>query len=107
MTDVLLVYITTPDQAESKRIAKILIEEKLAACANILPTIDSVYYWQGELKQNNESLLLLKTHREVFDSLMERAQELHPYDLPCIVALPLCHGIPGFLNWVAEEVDAK
>lgn len=107
MTGVLLVYITTPNQAEAKRIAKILIEEKLAACANILPAIESVYYWEGELEQSSESLLLLKTHTEVFESLMERAKELHPYELPCIVALPLCHGLPGFLNWVAEEVDVK
>lgn len=105
MTDVLLVYITTPTPEEAKRIAGVLIEEKLAACANILPAIDSLYYWKGELQQSKESLLLLKTHKELFESLMERAKELHMYELPCIVALPLSHGLPDFLNWVADEVD--
>lgn len=107
MTDVLLVYITTPTPEEAKRIAAVLIEEKLAACANILPVIDSLYYWKGELQQSTESLLLLKTHKKVLESLVERAGELHSYELPCIVALPLSNGLPDFLTWVAEEVDVK
>lgn len=107
MTDILLVYITTPNKKDAKRIATALIEEKLAACANILPEIESIYYWKGELQQTGECLLLLKTHKEVLDNLIERAKEIHPYELPCIVALPLSHGLPEFLNWVGDEVDVQ
>ena len=104
MTDILLVYITTPGKEEAKRIAGVLIEENLAACANIIPAVESLYRWQGELRQSEESLLLLKTHKKAFNRLAERVKEMHPYELPCIVALTLSDGLPGFLDWAAGEV---
>ena len=107
MTDILLVYITTPGKEEAKRIAGVLIEENLAACANIIPAVDSLYRWQGELRHSEESLLLLKTRKKAFSRLAERVKEIHPYELPCIVALPLADGLPGFLDWAAGEVVLK
>ena len=104
MSDIVLVYITTPSPESAKKLAGVLIEERLAACANIVPGLESVFYWKGELCRKRESLLLLKTHKSLFDRLMQRAEELHEYELPCIVALPVAQGLPGFLDWVASEV---
>ncbi|MBQ4132151.1 MAG: divalent-cation tolerance protein CutA [Desulfovibrionaceae bacterium] len=103
--DILLVYITAPDQESARKIAGALLAEKLAACANILPDAESLFFWKGELRQRSESILLLKTHKSLFDRLMQRARELHEYELPCIVALPLAAGLPDFLSWVTGEVD--
>ena len=106
MSDILLVYITTPDPESARAIAEALVEEKLAACANIIPAINSVFYWDDKLRQSSESLLLLKTHQNRFDELTRRARELHPYELPCIVALPISAGLPDFLAWVGAAVNA-
>ena len=105
MTDIILVYITTPNAEEAKKIASSLVQEKLAACANILPQISSVFYWDGALEQSNEALLLLKTSQEKFAALQQRVKELHSYELPCIVALPLSAGLPEYLNWIKQEID--
>lgn len=105
MNEIFLVYITTPSLAEAKKIALALVQEKLAACANILPQISSVFYWNGELQESNESLLLLKTNQDKFPALQQRVRELHSYELPCIVALPVADGLPGFLAWVNQEVS--
>ena len=107
MTDIILVYITAPDPESAKKIAGVLIAERLAACANIIPAIDSMFYWEGELRQKRETLLLLKTHVSRFERLTARARELHPYELPCVVALPVNAGLPGYLAWVGEEVGIK
>lgn len=106
MTDILLVYITTPNKAEAKRIASELIKIKLAACANILDNVASIFYWGGELKEENECLLLLKTTKNKFPALMQKAKQLHSYELPCIVALPLADGLPAYLTWVEDETTA-
>lgn len=104
MAEIVLVYITTPDPESAKRIAGVLLAEKLAACANIIPAVESFFYWKDELRQCSESILFLKTHKDCFDRLAQRVRELHEYELPCIVALPLAAGLPGFLHWVVGEV---
>ena len=104
MSEIILVYITTPNVAEAKKIASALVQEKLAACANILPQVSSVFYWNGKLQETDESLLLLKTSQNKFSALQQRAKELHSYELPCIVALPITAGLPEFLTWVKQEV---
>ncbi len=105
MNEIILVYITTPNVAEAKKIASALVQEKLAACANILPQISSVFYWNGGLQETDESLLLLKTSQNKFTALQQRVKELHSYELPCIVALPITAGLPNFLAWVKQEVS--
>ena len=105
MNEIILVYITTPNEAEAKKIASSLVQEKLAACANILPQVSSVFYWNGKLQQKDESLLLLKTRQDKFLALQQRAKELHSYELPCIVGLPVSAGLPEFLSWVKQEVS--
>ena len=99
----ILVYITTADRAEADKIAMALVSEKLAACANICEGIDSLFHWRGKIESSRESLCLLKSLREKFPALNKRVLELHSYETPCVVALPIIDGNPDFLAWIAES----
>jgi periplasmic divalent cation tolerance protein len=87
-----------PEAAET--LASQLIEERVAACVNILPGITSVYHWQGEVHRDNESLLVIKTSTEALSRLMQRVAELHPYDVPEIVALDTSSVNPSYAAWI-------
>jgi periplasmic divalent cation tolerance protein len=100
----LMAYVTTADADEARRIARALVEERLAACANILGQIESVYHWEGAVQFSGEAALLAKTTEACFDALVARVRELHSYDLPCIVAMPLTRGEAVFLSWIGEHV---
>lgn len=93
---------TCPPEA-ADQLATALVEEQLAACVNVLPGIQSVYRWQGALERSAESLLLAKTTSDRYPALETRLRELHPYDLPEIIALPVERGLPGYLAWVSEH----
>lgn len=99
----LLVYITTPDSRTARAMAKVLVEERLCACANIIDGMESMYWWRGTLENATESILLCKTTEAAYPALETRARELHPYETPCIVALPLERGLAAFMRWIAEE----
>lgn len=101
-----LVYVTcaTPDQASE--IAAPVIEERLAACANALPEMSSMYWWEGKVATETEAVLLLKTRRDLFDALKRRIVDLHPYDCPCVVALPIIDGHAPFLSWIKEQTTS-
>jgi periplasmic divalent cation tolerance protein len=75
----------------------------LAACANVLPGVTSVFRWQGEVQEDGETALILKTRSELVEPLTKRVKELHSYDCPCVVALPIAGGNPDFLQWIADE----
>ncbi len=97
------VYITTSDNQEAEEIGGKIVEEKLAACANILPNMHSVYGWKGEIEKSEEAVLLLKTREENFEAIEERVKELHSYENPCIVAFPILKGSREYLEWINEE----
>ncbi len=97
------VYMTAPSKEEAERICSALIEERLAACANILPGASSVYWWEGKVETANEAVCILKTTAAVYHELERRAVELHPYKVPCVVALKLENGHAPFLEWVGAE----
>ena len=99
-----LIYITTENQAEAERIGQILVEERLAACVNIIDGMHSIYRWEGKLTKDSETVLIAKTTETKTSDLTERVKELHGYDCPCVVALSIEGGNDAFLNWVAEEV---
>ena len=101
-----LVYVTVPSRTEAEQIAETIVTEKLAACANILEGVTSIFEWEGTLCRENEAVLILKTTEERVKALTERIKQLHSYDCPCIVALPIEGGNSDFLNWVAETVRA-
>ena len=100
----LLIYITCGSEENARQIATSLIEEHLAACVNILPNIQSIYRWQGEVESASEYLLLAKTRREAFAALRERVCVLHHYELPELIAVPIVAGLEPYLNWITESV---
>jgi periplasmic divalent cation tolerance protein len=105
MTSTVLVYVTVPDRGEAVRIARAIVTERLAGCANILDGMTSLYHWNGELQESNEAVLLLKTRQELVKSVTDRVCELHPYDVPSILAIPITGGFQPFLNWIAAETE--
>jgi len=106
--DVLITFCTCPDEEVAERIARSLVGERLAACANLIPVVASVYRWEDKIERDTETLLLIKTSSNRFDALSARLRELHPYDLPEIIAAPIKRGLPEYLQWVSKctEEDA-
>jgi len=98
-----LIYVTTASPDEAVRIAEAVVTERLAACANILDGVTSIFHWEGNLCRENEVVLILKTTDEKTDSLTARIRELHSYECPCIVVLPIEGGNPAFLEWLHLE----
>jgi periplasmic divalent cation tolerance protein len=98
-----LIYVTAPNREEAVRIGRTIVSESLAACANILDGMTSIFRWNGELQQESEAVLLLKTRAELGPRIVQRVQELHPYDVPAILVLPIEGGSTLFLSWLGEE----
>lgn len=96
----LLIFCTCPDADVAERLARELVSAKLAACVNILPGVRSVYAWQGAIESVGEHLLLIKSHRERYAELEALLKQLHPYDVPEIIALPIERGSADYLNWM-------
>ena len=103
--DVLLVLTNLPDQQAATQLANILIDEKVAACVNILGACRSVYRWQGKVESSQEIPLLIKTTAARYAALEAVIRRWHPYELPEIIAVPVAQGLPGYLQWVAGEVN--
>lgn len=99
----ILVYVTTPDMDTASDIAAVIVEELLAACANILPQMRSVYHWQGKIEQGDECVLLFKTTAALVPELTARIEALHPFEVPCIVAFEIADGLPAYLGWIKAE----
>lgn len=99
-----VVLVTAPSQAEAEEIAQTLVESKLAACVSFAP-IKSIYTWQGELYKEEEWQLLIKTDLAKFEILAAKVKELHSYEVPEIIALPLVAGYPPYLAWISENVS--
>ncbi len=100
----LLIYCTCPDQAMAERIAEALVADRLAACVNIVPGITSIYRWQGEIQHDSELLLLIKTRGERYPALEARIRELHSYEVPEIIAVPIQRGSESYLAWLDASV---
>lgn len=98
-----LVYITTSSLEEAEKIGKTLVEERLAACVNIIPEIHSFYWWEGKLCRDKEAVLLAKTTWEKKEELIKRVKEIHSYTLPGIIVLPVEGGLKEFLQYLKEE----
>ena len=103
MDTILLVCCTAPDPDTAHELARTLVEERLAACVNVVPGLRSLYRWQGKVHEDAEALLLLKTTAVRYQALQERLRALHPYELPEIVAVPVSAGLPAYLEWVAAQ----
>jgi periplasmic divalent cation tolerance protein len=99
-----LIYVTAANLAEADRIAETVVTERLAACANILNGVTSFFHWEGKLCRENEAVLILKTTEEKTVELTARIKELHSYECPCVVVLPIESGNPAFLDWIEREI---
>ena len=95
---------TTPNRDEAATIAKLLIDEKLAACVQLLP-IESFYFWQGKTQNEAEILLLVKTRSALFDAAIARIKQVHSYSVPEIVAMPFAAGFAGYLDWIDQVTE--
>ena len=100
-----LIYITTSEIMESKKIAMKLLEERLVACTNIIPQINSIYLWKGKIEADNESILIAKTRDDKVDQVIERVKELHSYETPCILQLEVKKGSEDYLQWMENELN--
>lgn len=98
----IVILITTPHEDEALKIARSLVEARLAACVNIIKDIRSIYSWQGKIEDDSEVLLIVKTRKELFESLSEKVKELHSYSVPEIIALPIISGSEDYLKWINE-----
>ena len=107
MSDVLLLLTNLPDAASAKTLAAHLVEHRLAACVNELAPCHSVYRWQGAVETATEVPLLIKTTRERYDAVEAAVRELHPYDVPELIALPVDIGLPEYLAWVRDECSPE
>lgn len=107
MTDICLVLVMAPDAEAAGELARRLVEERLAACGNIVPAVRSIYRWQGSVQDENEALLLLKTTRLLLAELSARVRELHPYEVPEVIAVPVVAGLDEYLTWVRASTRAE
>jgi len=105
MQEFIIVYVTAGSPAEGERLARALVDERLAACVNRIVTVQSVYRWEGKLEQSEEQLLIIKTQRRLFAALEKRVRELHSYSVPEIVALPIIEGSQDYLRWLGDQTN--
>lgn len=101
--DFVFVYMTAAAEDEGQRIARALVGERLAACANVIPGMTAVYWWQGKMEEGRECVVVAKTRRTLVEALTRRVRELHSYSCPCVVVLPIVDGNPAYLAWIGTE----
>ncbi|HHJ52695.1 MAG TPA: divalent-cation tolerance protein CutA [Caldithrix abyssi] len=106
-SDYQVVLCTVPDREIGKKIATYLIEQKLAACCNIVPGVFSVYRWKGQMEQDNEEMLIIKSMPKVFPRLEKAIRQLHPYDVPEIIAIPVANGANDYLDWMNQNIEGE
>jgi periplasmic divalent cation tolerance protein len=104
MTDKILVLTTASSKDEARKIARALVERLLAACVNIVPQVDSIYRWEGEVEEGEEWLLIVKTTRPAFERVRDTIKELHSYDVPECICLSIEEGSVEYLSWIGQSV---
>jgi periplasmic divalent cation tolerance protein len=101
-----LVLTTLPGDTDASGFARVLVEERLAACVNVLPPMESFFRWEGDIQRDVERQIVMKTGRERVAALWERMRELHPYDVPEFIVLPIVDGNDGYLRWIGDSTTA-
>jgi len=102
----IMVYTTLPDKTITKKIAKILVDESLVACANFFP-IESIYRWKNKLTEDKEYALIMKTRKSLYRQVKKKLKELHPYEIPAIVSYEIKEGLSSYLSWIQKETKKK
>lgn len=105
--EVRICFMTTPDAEVAERLVRTLVDERLAACGNILPQVRSIYHWEGRVETATEAVVMLKTTAAAVASLVERVRELHPYDVPEVLTVAVDGGLESYLDWVAGAVAVE
>lgn len=105
MTSPVIVYITTSDYQEAKKIGEEIVKLRLAACANILGNVESLYWWKGDLEKAKERILILKTTKNKVEEIKKQVKKLHSYENPCVIAIPIIEGSEEYLDWIKKEVE--
>lgn len=101
-----MVYMTAASVDEARRIARALVDERMAACANLIGGMRSVYRWNGEVQEHDEVVMVAKTRADLLHSLTDRVRSLHSYECPCVVGVPVVGGNQAFLDWINSETQA-
>jgi periplasmic divalent cation tolerance protein len=102
---VVVILVTAPDGQVAEQMARKLLEERLAACVNIVPGLRSLYWWEGEVQSSDEALMLMKARKQDVGAVAERVRELHPYEVPEVIATEVVGGLEAYLNWVRFETE--
>ena len=105
MTEPMIVFVTCGSEEEALNISRVLVEEQLAACVNLISPVRSIYRWEGKIWDEKEWLLIIKTQRKRFDEVEKKVKSLHSYSVPEIIALPIIAGSSSYLDWLAEMTD--
>jgi len=103
MTEFVFIYVTHPDAAQAAILGRALVEQRLAACVNILPGMQTIYRWNDAIEDGHEAVMIVKTRFTLFEDVRSLILRQHPYECPCIVALPVADGHPDYLAWLARE----
>jgi periplasmic divalent cation tolerance protein len=101
----IIIYVTASREDEAAKIARALVESRVAACVNIISNLRSIYRWEGKVQDDNESLMIIKTKDSKFDDVKKKVEELHSYSVPEIIAFPISQGAEKYLTWLVESVD--
>ena len=104
MTDKIVVLTTCAEESDAERMARALVDARLAACVNVVPGVRSFYHWKGETESSEEFLLIVKTSRHLFGALRAEMEKLHPYELPELLALPVVAGSEDYLGWLHSNL---
>jgi periplasmic divalent cation tolerance protein len=104
-TEICAVLTTAPDEGSAGKLARILVEEGLAACVNVIPGVRSIYRWEGALQDDSEVVLVIKSQQNRSQALAARIKDLHPYELPEVLVLPVSGGSAAYLDWIATETS--
>ncbi len=101
-----MAYVTAPNRAVARKIARLVLEKRLAACANLAP-IESLYWWRGKVEEADEVLVIFKTRRTLARRLMATVKDAHPYEVPCIVIYPMVAALPAYADWIDTETRQR
>jgi len=104
MSSYIVVFMTVPDEKEATKIVHSLLKERLIACANIVGPVSSLFWWEGKIDKASEFLVIMKSKKNLFKKLSERVKELHSYEVPEVIALPVIEGLPSYLNWLGASL---
>ena len=102
-----IAYITASSGDQARRIGRTLVQARLAACVNIIPGMNSIYWWEGEIQEDAEVVVIAKTRESLLPKLIETVKSVHSYDCPCIIAVPVLGGNPGYLDWIGRETRSS